>query len=289
MDKYTISGIRDIGVTGVQTCALPIYYINTFNMDVKILEDDTVAELMLPYTGNKPQKRHASIVINMQGGSGFEIWQYSERTPQKIGFDLHVGDLGICIVKMKSRNVLQTYRELSEKAGVRILGGLSKYIDGSDTFYLQDPFGNTFQIVYDPTVFREEHRSSGGPVGAIVGVSEIDRTLPLYQGILGYDTIISDMTGHFEDLAGLPSGDQRFRRVLLTHSKPLQGTFSHLFGQSTIELIQALDRKPRKIYEGRYWGDPGFIQICFDVKNMNALKEKCESMGFNFTVDSSAK
>jgi len=106
---------------------------------------------------------------------------------------------------------------------------------------------------------------------------------------LGYDKIIADTTGHFEDLSGLPSGTQQFRRVLLTHSKPRHGSFSRLFGQSSIELIQALERSPNRLYDGRYWGDPGFIQICFDVRNMEALKVTCESMGYNFTVDSSAK
>ena len=289
MDKYIISGIQQIGI-GVEdfTTALK-YYIDIFQMDVKILEDDTVAELMLPYTGNKPQKRHAGIVINMQGGSGFEIWQYSERTPRKIGFEIQVGDLGICVTKMKSRNVRQTYQELSAKANVRILGGLSTYIDGTDTFYLEDPFGNTFQVVQDESVFREEHRSSGGPVGAVIGVREIDRSLPMYREILGYDKVVADVTGVFEDLSVLHSGNQQYRRVLLTHSAPRTGNFSHLFGYSSIELIQAIEREPNKLYEGRFWGDPGFIQICFDVRNMNALKAKCEQMGFPFTVDSSVK
>ncbi|MDR3652011.1 MAG: VOC family protein [Paludibacter sp.] len=289
MADYIISGIQQVGIGVEDFKAAWKYYINTFNMDVKILEDDTVAELMLPYTGNKPQKRHAAIAINMQGGSGFEIWQYSERKPQKIDFDIQFGDLGICVAKMKSRNVKQTYQEFSNKPGVKILGGLGKYIDGTDTFYMEDPFSNVFQIVHDETVFRDEHRSSGGPVGGIVGVTDIDRSLPVYQDILGYDKIITDVTGNFDDIAGLNSGNQRFRRVLLTHSTARKGNFSRLFGQSTIELVQALDRKPRKIYEGRFWGDPGFIQICFDVRNMNALKEKCESMGFKFTVDSSVK
>jgi len=287
MENYIISGIQQIGIGVEDFKAALKYYINVFNMDVKILEDDTVAELMLPYTGDKPQKRHAGIVINMQGGSGFEIWQYSERTPRKIGFEIQVGDLGICITKMKSRDVKQTYRELSNNPNVKILGGLGTYIDGTDTFYMEDPFGNTFQIVQDKTVFRDEHRSSGGPVGAIVGVSDIDRSLPLYQEILGYDKVLADVTGQFEDLAGLNSGTREYRRILLTHSKPRQGYFSHLFGSSTIELIQSLDRTPRKLYEGRYWGDPGFIQLCFDVRNMKALQAKCESMGFQFTVDSS--
>ncbi len=289
MNEYIISGIQQVGIGVEDFRTAWKYYINVFGMDVKILEDDAIAEIMLPYTGNKSHKRHASIAINMQGGSGFEIWQYSERTPQKIGFQLQVADLGICAVKIKSRNVQQTFAELSARKDVRILGGLSKYIDGTETFYLQDPFDNIFQIVHDPSIFREEHRSSGGPVGAIVGVTDIDRTLPLYQEILGYDQILSDTTGTFEDLAGLPSGNQRFRRVLLTHSKPRQGSFSHLFGQSSIEIIQALERKPCKIYQGRFWGDPGFIQICFDVRNMESLKKKCESMGYPFTVDSSVK
>jgi len=289
MDNYIISGIQQIGIGVEDFKTAWKYYIDIFQMDVKILEDDTVAELMLPYTGNKPQKRHAGIVINMQGGSGFEIWQYSDRIPQKIGFDIHVGDLGICAAKMKSRNVKQTYLELSVKPGVRILGAVSTYIDGTDTFYMEDPFGNTFQVVQDESVFRDEHRSSGGPVGAVIGVRDIDRSLPLYMEILGYDKVIADKTGVFKDLEGLQSGNQSYRRILLTHSLPRQGNFSHLFGHSSIELIQALDREPRKLYEGRFWGDPGFIQICFDVRNMNALKAKCESMGFHFTVDSSVK
>jgi len=289
MDKYIISGIQQVGIGVEDFKTAWKYYINTFNMDVKILEDDTLAERMLPYTGNKAQKRHAAIVINMQGGSGFEIWQYSERKPQKIDFDIQFADLGICVAKMKSRNVKQTFQELSQKPGVKILGSLCQYIDGTETFYIEDPFSNVFQIVHDESIFRDEHRSSGGPVGGIVGVTDIDRSLPLYQNILGYDKVIADLTGNFEDIEGLNSGKQKYRRVLLTHSTPRKGNFSRLFGQSTIELVQALERTPRKIYEGRFWGDPGFIQICFDVRNMNALKAKCESMGFNFTVDSSVK
>ena len=48
----------------------------------------------------------------------------------------------------------------------------------------------------------------------------------------------------------------------------------------------ALDRQPRKIYEGRYWGDPGYIQLCMDVVNMKELGVFCREKGFPFTVDS---
>jgi len=50
--------------------------------------------------------------------------------------------------------------------------------------------------------------------------------------------------------------------------------------------VQALERTPRKIFEGRYWGDPGFIQVCFDVTRMDNMKAFCASKGHPFTVDS---
>ena len=289
MNNYVISGIQQIGI-GVED--LPTawkYYIDVFNIDVKILDDNNVADIMAPYMGGKPREKRAVIAVNMQGGGGFEIWQHKEHTPTKPNFDVQLGDLGIFAAKIKSRNVRSTFEEFSANPQVKVLGGLSTSIDGSDTFFMQDPFGNIFQIVEDNYIFRNEHRTTGGPVGAIMGVSDIEKTLPLYRDILGYDKIVVDKTGEFEDLAGLNSANRTFRRVLLTHSQPRKGSFSRLFGQSYIELVQALEYTPKKIYEGRYWGDPGYIQICFDVRNIRSLEKKCESMGFPFTVDSACK
>ena len=59
-----------------------------------------------------------------------------------------------------------------------------------------------------------------------------------------------------------------------------------MFGESTLELVQALDYTPRKVYEGRSWGDPGLIQVCFDVTKMDELKDFCAAQGHPFTVDS---
>ena len=50
--------------------------------------------------------------------------------------------------------------------------------------------------------------------------------------------------------------------------------------------LKSLTRKPRKIYEDRYWGDLGFIHLCFDINGISNLGKKCEEAGFPFTVDS---
>ena len=105
-----------------------------------------------------------------------------------------------------------------------------------------------------------------------------------------YDEVVYDEKGQFEDLAKLPGGTGTFRRVLLRHSNVRTGPFGRLLGPTQIELVQAVkfaeSRKPRKIYDKRIWGDLGFIHLCFDVQDMDDIKEYCRSKGHAFTVDS---
>lgn len=287
MDNFFLAGIQQVGIGTENFKRSWEWYIEHFQVDVKILEDDTVAELMLPYTGHSPQKRRACIAVNLQGGGGFEIWQYSERKPKPIDFDIQIGDLGVFVAKIKSRDVKAYHAELSKKYNQ--ISHLQETPDKKKTFYLLDPFGNYFQIIEDDYIFIDEKRLAGGTIGAMIGVSDIEKSLPVYRDILGYDTVIYDETGVFEDWQFLRGSEQKYRRMLLGRSKPFKGAFSALFGNSTIELVTALDRKPKKIYEGRYWGDPGFIQVCFDVINMDAFKKFCAEKGFPFTVDSCAE
>ena len=284
MDDFFVSGIQQVGVGCVDFHAAWRWYIEMFQMDIRILEDDTVAERMLPYTGGKAQKRHACIAVNLQGGGGFEIWQYSERKPEPASFRVKVGDLGIFAAKIKSRDVMAFHDELLSKYPK--VGPVSMLPDKTPCFIVEDPWGNYFQVVEDKYVFIERRQYSGGIVGAMTGCSDIDKTIPLYRDVLGYDTIVYDQTGSFDDLSFMDGGTERYRRVLLASSSKRKGAFVPLFGESTIELVQALDHTPRKIYEGRFWGDPGFIQICFDVTNMRALERHCNALGFPFTVDS---
>lgn len=260
------------------------WYINMFGFDVKILEDDTVAERMLPYTGGKAQKRHACIAVNLQGGSGMEIWQYSERKPQPAPFRISIGDTGVFAVKIKCRNIEAFHEEVGKKWGGH--GEISTTPDGTKCFYITDPFNNSFQIVESNDIYIDDRKLCGGIVGAMVGVRDINNSISFYRDVLGYDKIEYYKSGRFEDWKYLKGGDEKYIRVLLSKSESPSGAFSGLLGTNRIELVQAIDRSPRKIFEGRYWGDPGFIQICYDIIGMDGLKEYCESKGYPFTVDS---
>ena len=284
MKAYTISSIQQIGVGTVDFNRSWDWFIKMFGFDVKILEDDTVAERMLPYTSGQAQKRHACIAVNLQGGGGLEIWQYSERKPRPADFEISVGDLGVFAAKIKCRDVETFHRELCSSWDA--CTPLSQDPEGKPCFYVKDLYGNIFQIIERKDVFIEDHKLCGGIAGAMVGVTDIGRSTAFYRDVLGYDRVICDTAGVFEDWSALPGTGGCFRRVLLGKSGKPEGAFSGLLGENTIELVQALDRAPRKIFEGRYWGDPGFIQICYDVTGMRALGEFCASKGHPFTVDS---
>lgn len=283
MDSFLISGIQQIGVGTTDFRKSWNWYIEMFGIDVKILEDDTVAERMLPYTGGVPQQRHACIAVNIQGGGGFEIWQYSKRKPEPCPFKIAVGDLGVFAAKLNCRDIKAFHKQISVKwQDCTIPETLP---DGTPCFYVKDLFGNVFQIVENKKVFIDQGKLTGGMAGAVIGVTDMDKSVKFYSEVLGYNILISDTTGPFSTNNPMPEADKQYRRVILK-APERKGAFAELFGDSTIELVQALERSPRKIYEGRYWGDPGFIQVCFDVTNMKALGEFCASKGHPFTVDS---
>lgn len=278
-----INGIQQIGFGCENFTATWQWYIDKFGINIRILEDDTVAERMLPYTGGVPQKRHACIAASLQGGSGFEIWQYSERKPKPCDFYVKGGDLGVFAAKIRSNNITAFY-ESFRKHYINI-SSMQTDPRGKKLFWVRDPWGNNLQVVEDDYVFINQGRNVGGICGACIGVTDMEKSVKLYGDILGYSKVVYDVTGNFPDLGFMATGE--CRRVLLERPDRVStGPFGELFGPGCIELVQCITRKPRKIYEGRYWGDPGFIQICFDVNDMAVLGKYLEEQGYKFTVDS---
>jgi catechol 2,3-dioxygenase-like lactoylglutathione lyase family enzyme len=233
------------------------------------------------------QNRTATLALSLEGGGGFEIWQYTSRNTEKATFEIQLGDYGLYACKIKSKDVQATFDYMKNK-GANLLSDVVKTPEGKKHFFVQDPNGNIFEIVeglswYINTGFEGK---TGGVAGSVIGVSDINRSLDLYQNVLGYTTIVYDVTESFPAYQNLPGGKGVFRRVLLRHPEARKGPFAQMLGASEIELVQSIDRTDcRKIFENRFWGDWGFIHLCFDVQGMNALKKDCEAAGYPFTID----
>jgi catechol 2,3-dioxygenase-like lactoylglutathione lyase family enzyme len=280
-----ISGIQQIGIGVPDVPQAWAWYRKNFGMDVPIFQEEAEAKLMIDYTGNEVHKRNAVLAINMQGGGGFEIWQFTSRLPEPANFEIKFGDYGIYAAKMKVVNVDALHKKYKTDQ-LELLSEVMKDPEGKKHFFVKDLYGNIFQMEEADGWFDRNSYSTGGASGAIIGVSDIDAALKVYRDILEYDEIVYDETGIFEDFGNLNGGKRKARRIKLKHTSLRKGSFSKLLGPTTIELVALTEEKGTKIYKDRYWGDLGFIHICFDIRHMDSLRSECELKGFPFTVDS---
>lgn len=274
-----ISGIQQIGI-GVNNADLCLrQYAALFGMDTLVFNDVSEAELMTQYTGGKIYRRQALLSLNLQGGGGFELWQFKNRQPAEPVHLPQYGDIGIYAAKLKCASVGDAFRKFSSVKEVAV-SPLQQDAKGDPHFFIMDEHNNQFDIVCGNHWFQQKDKPVGGVTGAVIGVSNMEQSLPFYQWLLNvydvvYDTVIIE-------------GDQKYRKVLLQKHPTGKGAFGKLFGSVEIELVQSLGRHPKKIYANRYWGDCGFIHLCFDVFDMCGLKQHADSSGYRFTVDSMA-
>ena len=287
MKDKVICGIQQVGIGVNDFVEAWKWYYDNFGFEVKIVDDEGVAERMLPYTGGKPQPRRSGIAVNIRGGGGFEIWQPKGRELNYLKEPVTLGDRGILIAKVKTSDIENAYNTFINK-GADVISEVFNSPTGQKHFFMKDPYGNLFELEEDDYVFVNEKKTTGGANGAVIGVSDMERSLPFYRQLLEYDKVVFDQTGVFEDLKPLPGGEKKLRRVILERSKPIEGPLSRIMGTSHLELLQSVDGPGKKLYEGRYWGDPGYIHLCFDVRNMAAVKAETEAMGHPFVCDSGA-
>ncbi len=282
---YTIHSIQHLGVGVPNHEKAWKWYRNFFGMNIPFFNDEAPAPLMDIYTNNETITKRAAMIMNLKGGLAMEVvcpTSFEASFPKQ---ELQLGDLGIFIGMVKAPNVQKAY-DYFKANGADLISEMTKLPNGWDTFYVKDPQGLYFQVIPGDKWFTNYKSVTGGIVGCSIGVTDIDASRKLYSDILGYDEVIYDQSEAFEDWRDLKGGDGRYRRVLLKQSNPSGGGFSRLAGDSYIELVQDLTgRKPVKDYEGRIWGDVGFVHLGFDVRGMKALGEKLEKEGFGFTCD----
>jgi Lactoylglutathione lyase and related lyases len=285
MKEKVICGIQQVGIGVNNVIEAWKWYYDNFGYELKIVDDDGVAERMLPYTGGKPQPRRAIMAFNVRGGGGFEIWQPKGRALNYLKDPLRLGDLGVLICKIKTKDIQNAYNTFKSNK-LDIISEIKTSPYGCTFFFMKDPYGNLFQIEEDDYVFVNKNKTTGGCNGIIIGVSDMDKSIAFYSKLLDYDKVVFDKTSVFEDFKDLAGGENKLRRVVLERSKPIEGPLCRIMGTSHIELIQNIDGIGKKLYEGRLWGDPGFIHLCFDIRNMDAIQKTAETLGHPFVCDS---
>ena len=282
--SYTVHGIQHLGVGVPDHGASWKWYRKHFGLDVPLFNDEAEAALMQRYTDDQIISKRAAMVLNLKGGCAMEVVSPSTFKATHAVIDHQLGDLGIYIGWIKTPDIHRTQNHYKNQ-GVEIVSEMVTMPNGWKTFFIKDLNNLYYQIVPDNFTYARTKHHTGGTAGCTIGVSDIDQSMAFYKEF-GYDEIVYDETGEFEDWSAIQGGSGHFRRVLLTQADPSKGGFSKLTGKTYIELVQDFsDREKKKIYEGRKWGDTGFIHLGFDVRNMGALEKRLEDVGHPFTCD----
>lgn len=284
MERF-INGIQQVGIGVADARTAFEWYKKIFGTDIVVFKDSAVASLMTQYTGNIAQKRHAILAMNMQGGGGFEIWQYSEKTPAAPAFKIALGDTGIFAVKIRCKNIEDAYNFYKSK-DVNILTSPMPNPEGKTHFFIADPWNNIFELIEDGYCFANENKFTGGVNGVLICVANMEKAISFYKNVLGFREEVYNDEAFYSDWKGLPGNEKKCRRVILKKFWKPTGAFGKLLGPVQIELVQALNYEPKKIFTNRHWGDLGFIHVCFDLNNMQAHEKICAENLHPLTVNS---
>ncbi|MDE3254037.1 MAG: VOC family protein [Bacteroidota bacterium] len=280
-----ITGIQQAGIGVSNADEAKILYRDLFGMDVLVFDDIASACLMKQYTGGKEHQRRALLTLNLQGGGGFEIWQFLSRKPVMPFKPGIPQEPGIYAVKIKTADIQKAYRHCKAFPQMQVS---EPFIlpDQRPSFWVIDRFHNRFQIIETPGVFKKTSQVCGGVIGAVITVSEMEQALQFYKQLL--PTAFQVYQNNSVQWNGFQQTDESglFHQILLHKPAGSSGAFSKLLGHTEIELVQSAGIRKTEKDPGKYWGDCGFIHLCFDVLNMDLLRKEFEAAGYFFTVDS---
>ena len=254
-------------------------------LDIPFFDSVAAAPLMDNHCNGQTITKRASMIMNLQGGCAVEVIRPTSFEPSAPKKPVEIGDLGINLSLVKCKDIKSMHKYCKDN-GAKGLSQISKAPDGKDIFSIEDLDGNWYQYVEGDNWFTDNGHPSGGMAGCIIGVSDMTKSLELYSDILGYDKVIYDQTGNFEDLQHLKGGGRTMRRVRLTQSQQPGGGFARVTGHTIIELVQLQDEKGTYIFKDRIWADNGFVHVGFDVRGMKELGKQLQAKGFAFTCDS---
>jgi catechol 2,3-dioxygenase-like lactoylglutathione lyase family enzyme len=280
-----INGVQHLGVGVPDLDSAWKWYRQFFGINIPFFNAEAPAPLMQIYTDGEVITKRAAMVMNLKGGCAMEVVQPTSFKATHAKTQFQLGDLGIFIGHVKTPNSKKAF-DYFKNNNANVQGELTKTPDGLNCFFVKDPNGLLFQVIEANDFFSNDKTVTGGIMGCTIAVSDIEKSLRLYADLLGYNHKLYDKTETFNDFKEINEGSKTFRRIKLIQKNQPTGGFNKVGGITHIELVQEISDRPKlKMYEGRKWGDIGFVHLGFDVRGMKEIGKKLEQEGFGFTCD----
>jgi catechol 2,3-dioxygenase-like lactoylglutathione lyase family enzyme len=296
---YSIAGLYHVGIGVPHMEEAVRWYGAALGMKRISFRESEDTDDVRVLTGDMRLGYETTLVFNPHGGGGIRFIQHIEHpVPSSAGTTLNAP--GIVTVRVHCRDLHAAVVRL-EQTGAEVLSDAVEDFAGLKSVLCRDPWGTVLQPTEAEHWYGRKSRYGsgrifGGVSGVTIRVSSMDTAVYTYKDFLGYDYMVYDETRRFDDLALIPGGDRRFRRVHLRQSRPRYGGLSRYTGPARIELIappitqesqdsqnpqssrthsgsDAGNREKEPREHDRFWGTPGPAHLCFEAYTAEAVIE----------------
>ncbi len=97
----TIYGLLQIGVGVPDLTQSFAWYRKYLGMDIPVLRQaGDLSSFMLPLTNGQQPRRQLAIILNLHGGGGLELCQFTDRDCRPPAFEPRLGDCGINLARI---------------------------------------------------------------------------------------------------------------------------------------------------------------------------------------------
>lgn len=215
------------------------YAVNFFT-DLFELDSDSGLQFTDKENSDKNETFDTKELYSQEGGASIQFVQIdSEKIINPKPNLLQIGIIGI---KIKSSEINRSFfhyrnKNLASLTTIRVKPLYHKHFHLVTQNFL-------FQIKADDSdFFGFFNKKNGGVKGLILGVKDIEKSKEFYKKVLGFNEIIYEGQGKFEDFEGLNGGNNIFKRAIVKQSNQTDNKFKNYFGITEIEFLQVINKE----------------------------------------------
>ncbi len=253
-------GVHDINTTYD-------FYRNKLGFKIKANDDTCYRGEMEPVIGAVVEMR-ILMAANAMGGGVIELCEHTSTKPLDLAQPTRWGDLGFFELGIKTYGLNALFLNLKNQ-GVDFLtpvrtmeltgGGAMRYA------YLKDPDGLLIQLVEEEQDARRPRAGGVRHVG--LGVKDIETMRRFYAEAFGYTEVDHEFKGRLPELDEVTGGEE-FEMVMLRRPGDNPEGSLPMLDSGRLTLVHTTKYRGHPIFADRRWGDPGMMELAFDVYDL---------------------
>ena len=284
-----INGIQHIGIGVTDRDKAFLFYNNALGFSVPMSRHSGNCKGVLPLI-KKDEERKVVIALNSHGGGLVEIFQYTSKKPVPRPKEVDFSYNGCLFFGLKVKNVGKSLGIIERHGGKRVTEP-SAFTPKAEAGWRTAMFLDTEGIQAMLLEYPESgmgHGNGGSRIGGVeyvgIGVSDIEDSVEFYTRVLEYDKIVYRTEGTYPEWDPLFGKGRFMKRALLRRSGNPEGIFRHFLHGGMIELIQVEGNTGKHNFDGRKWGDIGFMEVAFDVTDIDETLEEVARKGVSLAA-----